>query len=171
MQSLEVISINLWQILISLCNLLILFLILKKFLYKPVRKMMKQRQDTLNLQYEQAKDAIRQAEEDKSAWEEKLQNAQGEADELLQTAKINANRRSEAIVSEAKEKADGIIRQAEVLAEQERRRAEEEIKHEIAGISTELTEKILSREIQEKDHRELIESFLQEIGENDDADR
>lgn len=38
MQSLEVFSLNLWQMLISLCNLIILFLILKKFLYKPVRR-------------------------------------------------------------------------------------------------------------------------------------
>ena len=42
MPSLDVISINLWQILISLCNLLILFLILKKFLYKPVRRVMQE---------------------------------------------------------------------------------------------------------------------------------
>ena len=38
MQSLEVISVNIWHILISLCNLLILFLIVKRFLFKPVKK-------------------------------------------------------------------------------------------------------------------------------------
>ena len=42
MQNLDVISINLWQVLISLCNLLLLFLILKKFLYQPVRKLLDQ---------------------------------------------------------------------------------------------------------------------------------
>ena len=44
MQSLDIISVNLWQILISLANLTILFLLLKKFLYKPVTKMLEQRQ-------------------------------------------------------------------------------------------------------------------------------
>ena len=42
MQSLEVISLNIWQVLISLCNLLLIFLILKKFLFKPVKKVLKQ---------------------------------------------------------------------------------------------------------------------------------
>ena len=43
MQSLDIISINIWQILISLCNLVLLFLILKKFLYKPVHNVLAQR--------------------------------------------------------------------------------------------------------------------------------
>ena len=44
MQTLDVISVNLWQILISLINLFLLFLILKKFLFKPVKKVLDQRQ-------------------------------------------------------------------------------------------------------------------------------
>ena len=46
MPTLDVISVNIWSILISLCNLLILFFIIKKFLYKPVRKMLAERQWT-----------------------------------------------------------------------------------------------------------------------------
>ena len=55
MQSLEVISVNLWQILISLVNLFLLFLILKRFLYKPVKSVLEQRQKELDDQYEAAK--------------------------------------------------------------------------------------------------------------------
>ena len=47
MQSLDVISVNLWQILISLCNLVIIFLVVKHFLYQPVRKMLKKRQEKI----------------------------------------------------------------------------------------------------------------------------
>ena len=48
MQSLDVISVNIWQILISLCNLVILFLILKKFLFKPVQKVTQTRRAELD---------------------------------------------------------------------------------------------------------------------------
>ena len=48
MQSLEVISFNLWQMLISLANLVILFWILKRFLFKPVKKVLAQRQAELD---------------------------------------------------------------------------------------------------------------------------
>ena len=44
MQTLEIISVNLWQILISLANLLLIYIILKKLLWKPVKKVMDQRQ-------------------------------------------------------------------------------------------------------------------------------
>lgn len=169
MQSLEIISINLWQILISLCNLLLLFLILKKFLYKPVKRAMAQRQADLEEQYADAKKAEHAALAHKATWEQKMQSAQQEADILLNNAVVNADQRSDKIVAEAREKADGIIRQAQTEARLERKKAAEGIKHEIVDISTLLTEKMLVREINEEDHRNLIHSFVQEIGENDDG--
>ena len=56
MQSLEVISVNFWQILISLLNLLILFLLFKKFLFKPVNNMLAKRQSEIDAKYEEAED-------------------------------------------------------------------------------------------------------------------
>ena len=57
MQTLEIISVNLWQILISLANLTILFLLVKKFLYKPVKKVLAQRQSEIDSHYDAAKQA------------------------------------------------------------------------------------------------------------------
>ena len=61
MQSLDIISVNLWQILISLANLTILFLLLKKFLYKPVTKMLEQRQAEIDSSYNDAENAKKDA--------------------------------------------------------------------------------------------------------------
>ena len=58
MQTLEVISVNIWQIIISLANLVILTLILKKFLYSPVRKMLAQRRAVIDTQYADADTAL-----------------------------------------------------------------------------------------------------------------
>ena len=63
MQSLDVISVNIWQILISLCNLVILFLILKKFLFKPVQKVTQTRRAELDDIYSEAKAAQTRAGE------------------------------------------------------------------------------------------------------------
>ena len=62
MQSLDVISVNLWQIVISLSNLILLFLLVKKFLFGPVEKMLQKRQDYIDERYEEADEAKRQAE-------------------------------------------------------------------------------------------------------------
>lgn len=169
--SMEVISINLWQTLISLCNLLILFLILKRFLYKPVKKTLEARRAAVDNQYLAAENAEKTALENKASWEQKLKNAQNEADIIINTAATNAKLRSETIIDEANKKASVIINQAAAEADLELKKAEASIKREIIDVSSELSEKILEREIKEEDHRVLIDSFLEKIGEIDESDK
>lgn len=170
-QSLDVISVNLWQILISLINLILLFLIVKKFLFQPVKKVLAARQSELDDQYAQAKRAEDEANADRAAWKQKKEDLANEADAILQSATDNAKYRSEKIVAEAKDRADSIVRQAEVEAELERKKATADIKREIVLVSGALTEKMLGREINTEDHQELIDSFIEEIGDEDDTDR
>ena len=170
-QSLDVISVNLWQILISLTNLILLFLIVKKFLFQPVKKVLAARQSELDDQYAQAKRAEDEANADRAAWKQKKEDLANEADAILQSATDNAKYRSEKIVAEAKDRADSIVRQAEVEAELEKKKAAADIKREIALVSGALTEKMLGREINTEDHQELIDSFIEEIGDENDTDR
>lgn len=167
MQTLEIISVNLWQILISLANLLIVFLILKKFLFKPVKKAMDQRQAAVDEQYAAAEAAEQKARQDQADWEEKMQSVQDEAAAILKNAADGALRRRDAILAEAKERADGIVQQAQVQADLEKKKAASEIKHEIVVVSAALTEKMLSREVRAEDHRALFDSFLEDIGDDD----
>ena len=167
MQNLEVISVNLWQILISLLNLLILFILFKKFLFKPVNNMLAKRQSEIDARYEEADEAKRLAEEDKSLWDKKIGSVKAETDEIIKRAQETAKRQGETIVSKAKEQADGIIRQAETQAQLEIQKAEESIKKEIVEVSTALANKLLEREINAEDHRDLIDSFIEKIGDEE----
>ena len=171
LQSLDVISINLWQILISLANLVILFLIVKKFLFKPVKKLFAKRQAELDHQYAAANAAEKQAQEHKAAWEKKLQSANEEADGIIKDATDAAKYRATQIVEEANAKAAGIQSRAEAEALLTQKRAEEEIKKEIVEVSSAIAEKMLEREFNEADHRALIDTFLDEIGEDNGADQ
>ena len=168
MPSLDVISINLWQILISLCNLLILFLILKKFLYKPVRRVMQERQSALQRQYSDANEARRMAEANQKAWEEKMLGAKAQADDLLKKASERAEHRCDQMISEAREKADDIVQEAKDQAVIEHKKAQAEIKKEIVDVSAVLMEKMLGREINTEDHHAIINTVISEIGEAND---
>lgn len=168
MQTLDVISVNLWQILASLLNLLILLLIVKKFLYNPVKKMLENRQATIDSDYRKAEEAKLEALTDKKAYEEKLSDAKKQADSVIKSAVDIAHSREEEILNEAKQKADAVIKQAESQIALERRKAEEEIKREIVSVSTALTEKMLEREISADDHKKIIDSFIEGIGEDND---
>ena len=170
MQPLEVISVNIWQIVISLCNLLLLFLLLRKFLYKPVRKMMAARQEAVDEVYRKADEALETAEQERAEYEQKLAGADAEARELISVAQSNARQRSDSIIREAEDRASGMLRRAENEIELERSKATSGMKKEIAGLAVELAEKLLEREINEDDHRSMIDSFINSIEEDGGSD-
>lgn len=167
MQTLDVISVNIWQILAALFNLLLMFLILKYFLYRPVQNMLDKRQSKIESDIAAAQEAKNAALADRDAYALKLQNAKQEAQGIVSAAVDTAAAREKELISEAKRKADGIVRQAEIAAEQERRKAEESIKEEIVVVSSLLTEKILEREVKRDDHQKLIDEFIRDFGEDD----
>ncbi len=164
MQSLDVISVNIWQMAVSLANLVLLFLIVKKFLYKPVKNMLNERRSAIDNDYKDAADAKEKAESDMKAYEEKLSTAADEAGTILKNAVDVAKAREKEIIDDANEKARGIIKRAEADAVLEKKRAREDIKKEIVEVSTLLSEKMLEREISADDHEKLIDSFIDNIG-------
>ena len=165
MQSLDIISINIWHIVISLCNLLILFLMLKKFLYKPVKKVLADRQAAIDSRYDEADKAKSEALQSKAEWEERMAAADEEAAGIVSSAVESANRQSSAILGETKEKADRMMNRARAEADAERRKAEDDIRDRIADVSAAIAGKLLEREISAADHSDLIDSFISEIGE------
>ena len=163
MQFLDVISVNIWAILASLANLLLLTWIIKRFLFKPVKKMIDARRQTIDEYYAQAQAARDEAEENRLNYEAAMAAAKQTGDQIIADASRTAEYRHNEIVAEAREKASEIRRQAEADALLERKKAEDEMKHEIANVSAQLTGKLLQREINEEDHRGLIDSFLNDL--------
>ena len=169
MQTLDVISVNLWQILASLLNLLLMFLIVKRFLYRPVRKMLDRRRATIDRDYSEASRAKEEALADRAAYRERLDGAAAEAESVIRAAVETASRREKDLLDEAKKKAEGILKQAETDADLERRKAQETIKDEIVVVSSLLTEKLLEREVKTEDHKQLIDRFLADLNEDSDG--
>ena len=163
MRFLDVISVNIWAIIASLANLLILAWIIKRFLFKPVKKVVDARRAAIDDDYAKADAARTEAEELRLNYEASMAAAQQTSDQIIAEASRTAEYRSNEIVAEAREKATEIRRQAEADAVLERKKAEDEMKHEIADVSAQLTGKLLQREINEEDHRNLIDSFLNDL--------
>ena len=164
MQTLDVISVNLWDILVSLLNLVLLFLVAKYFLYKPVKNILAKRRATIDGDYAAANEAKEAALSEKAAYDEKLLGAKEEAENVIKNAVSVAAAREKEIIAEAKEKADGILRKAESDAILERKKAEDSIKREIVEVSSALTEKLIEREVSNDDHKRFIDSFIEGIG-------
>ena len=125
MQTLDIISVNLWHILISLANLALIFWFAKKFLFAPIRAVFQKREDEIAHRYAAADDAQRRADEDRATWESKLQGADAEATRIITEATDTAKYRSEQILTEATTRAQGIVDRAELEAKLERKKATE----------------------------------------------
>ena len=103
MQDLDIISINIWHIVISLANLVILFLILKKLLFKPVKKIVDKRQKELDAEYRKAEKTQAEADAIKAEWEGKMATAEAEADKIISDAVERADSRNEVMLYESRE--------------------------------------------------------------------
>lgn len=158
---LELISLNIWHIIVTIANLLLLMLILKKFLWKPVKKIMAERQGQVDTIYKNAEDALDAAERDRKLYDEKLRNAQSEAETIVKAATQRADRLGDEIIANAKTKAEETLKKAEADIEQEKKKAMNDLKNEISEISVQVAENVVKREINEEDHRELIDSFIE----------
>ena len=142
-----------------------LFLLFKKFLFKPVKEMIAKREAAVEAELDAAKHEHDAANEERRQWEAKIASADEEADRIIQNAVTKANKKSGVIISTASERADEIIKVAKFEASLEHKAAQEGIKREIVDLSSTLTGKLLEREIKPEDHSELIDEFINEIGE------
>lgn len=160
MEFLDIISLDPWHIIASIANLLILTLIIKKFLFKPVKDVIAKRQAEVDTLYRKAEESVEAAEHDKALYSEKLAGARAEADSIVKSAVARADRQSEEIIADANKKAADTVKKAEAELELEKKKAMNELKDEISEISVQIAEGLVNREITADDHRDLIDSFI-----------
>ncbi|MBR5109462.1 MAG: F0F1 ATP synthase subunit B [Clostridia bacterium] len=165
MQSLDIISVNLWDVLISLCNLIIIFLILKKFLFKPVQNVMKTRQDQVDKIYSDADQSRASANQLKQEYENKMASARQEADTLIKNATQSAQRRGDQIVSEANSQAARVRQKAEEEISQQKKQMLQDVRSEISELAVDIASKVVEREINQKDYDGFVDQFIQNVGE------
>ena len=95
------------------CNLLILMLLVKKFLFKPVLDILQKRQDEVDKIYADANKAKDEANTLRADYENRLAAAKEEAGEIVKTATAAAQRKSTEMLEEAQTKASGLVARAE----------------------------------------------------------
>ena len=154
-----------WTFLAQICNLMIQLVIFKKFLLKPIKQVIADRKAKADSEIADAQKLRTEAEAMKAEYEQNLQNARTEANQIVATAQKTATARSEEIVGEARAQAAALKQKAEADIAQERKKAVNEVKDEIGGIAMEIASKVVEREISEKYHKDLIDEFIKNVGE------
>lgn len=157
------IGVNPWTLLFAWINLIILYVFLKKLLFKPVKRMIDSRQKEIDDLYADAEQKRTEAEADREAYEEKLRHAEEESEQILRSAQRRAQLREEEILREADETARRTLKRADEQVELEKRRAINEVKDEVSGMAVEIAASILARDIKAEEHSAMIDDFLREL--------
>ena len=154
-----------WTFLAQICNLMIQLVIFKKLLLNPVKKVIAERKAKADSQIADATKLRTEAEAMKAEYEQNLQNARTEANQIVAAAQKTAAARSEELLGEARAQAAALKQKAEADIAQERKKAVNEVKDEIGGMAMEIASKVVEREIKEADHQDLIDEFIKNVGE------
>lgn len=127
----------------------IVLIILKKFVWKPVLKTLKDRENTISDSLNSAKKAREEMANLQAENKKIIAEARAERDELLKDAKITKDNMIRSAESEAKAKADKIIADAQLEIESQKNKALSEIKTKVAELSIDIAEKVLRKELKD----------------------
>lgn len=123
------------NIIYTFVNLIILYLLLRKFLFGPVTAIMDKRANEIKNSLDDAKSAKQEAAALKSSYIAKLNEAENAAKVIVKEAREAANTEREKIITKAKNEAGSIMQNASRQIELEKERSLKNVRSEIAGIA------------------------------------
>ena len=157
---------NPWDALAIFIAFVVLLLVVFYFAYKPVKKLLKQRDEYVSSKIKNAEEREKESEKLLNKANEEIKASRKEAMEIVEQAKNDANKERQAILDKAKEeKAQEIKRTKEEIA-QEIEASKDEIHREIVSVALDASSKVLEREVNKKDNEKLIDSFIDDLKES-----
>jgi F-type H+-transporting ATPase subunit b len=150
-----------WQ----LISFVLMVVLLARFLKKPLRSFLGQRQEAIKNSFEEAARKEHESQTQHQDWERKLGLMSQEIADLHQRISQEGEAERKRILEHALEEGDRIRKQAQVAAEQEVKKARAALRKEMVDLSVELAEKILQEATQPQDQERLVKEFIGKMGE------
>lgn len=151
------------DIIINIVSIAVLFLIVKKLAYKPVKAFMDARAQRLADEKEAAEKLYNEAEEKIRQYDALMADCEKAKAQAIAQGEQLAHKESEQIITNAKNKAEEIVHKAETKAQEKYNRALEEANDYIVSLTIDATSKLLKREIKDDDNKKIVEEFLNSV--------
>ena len=158
-----------WIILWTVVNLLLLYLLMKKFLFGRVIQVMEQRKALIDSQFASAGEAEKKALDMKAQYEKSLSEAKETSVKILDQAKADGQAEYQRIVDEAGAQAGQMIAKAQAAIDEEKKKALKEMESEIASLAVDAAEKILKEKNSPAEDQMIYDAFLSEAGGSNEA--
>ena len=152
------------DIVIHIINIVVLYVILRVILYKPINNFLQNRKVQIEADLEAAQKAKEEAEQLKLSYEDKLDKADAEAKKLVSAGNEEASKTASVIIKSAENQAEELIVAAKNKAETQRKETIIAMEGQITDLAVELAQQIIQREVSEEDNKKVIESFFDQAG-------
>jgi F-type H+-transporting ATPase subunit b len=147
----------------NLINFLIVFVVLKYFVFQPIKRILTERKEKIQQGLEDAKKAKRDKVMAKEKYEKKINQAKTEANSILADAKEEKQEIMKEAREEARKEADRIKAEAREQIETEREQMQAQLREHTAELVIDSVEKILQKNVDEQTDREVIESMINQV--------
>ncbi|WP_024866611.1 F0F1 ATP synthase subunit B family protein [Butyrivibrio sp. FCS014] len=157
-------NISIFNIACTIINLLILYFVVRKFLFGRIDEILKKRQEEVDSATKAADIALEEAKSTKREYERKISQAEEEKETILASIKKQGYDEYEKIVLDARKKGDRIITEAKHNAEAEAEKAREEYAGELKDMVIDAASKIAATKHSAEDDSQLYDKFISEAG-------
>lgn len=151
-----------FNIVFTLINLILFFILMRLFLFKPIKKVIDQRNELINKQFQDAQDAQKQADKLKTQYEAQLAGVEDEKNQIIVDARTSAKTEYDNILDRAEKDAEKIKADAKKASDIECENARLAVKEEIATLAMETAQKVIGESASAKTDKEIYDKFLSE---------
>ena len=160
----SLVTVNPVTLIAQICNLFLQLAVVKIFFLDKIKAILDQRREAADKEITDAQAAKAEALVIKETYEQNMKEAKAQASSILERAQKTATVRSEEIIRQANDEAVAIREKASADIAQEKKKAINDAKEEIAGLSLAIAGKVVGRELTADDQKSLIDSFIDELG-------
>lgn len=157
------IELNVMDLVLTVFNFLLLVALLYLVLYRPVLRLLNEREERIKAENEEIESLRREAERLKKEWEDKNAELAKNIHQILEEANEQGKKAREEIIREAREEARHILARASQDARRERVKAWEELWGEMVNIIVTIATKVVGEEFDDEKHRKKILSFIKDL--------
>lgn len=149
-----------WTSLMVVLNLLILYIILKKFFWEKIRAFMLERENAVRDAFDSAEAMNKRADEKMRNYSARIANVEEEGREIIREARQQADVQAQEILNEARQQASDMMAKAEKNIELEKAKAMEEMRQEIGTLALLAAEKIVGKEIENVGQDAIVDEVI-----------
>ena len=159
-----------WNFLVAIINVVVFFILMRVFLFKPIKRVLDKRKELISKQLQDAQDAETKAMELKKQYEEKMDGANDESQKIISDAKENAKEEYARIIEKAETDAEKLMSSAKKQAQAERENEIRLARESIANLAMDAAEKVVGASVSDKTNSDIFDEFLNESSDDNGSE-